>query len=355
MAVSLIGVSSTRSQPKRSSNPAVTLNAPPYTPTSSPSKTTAGSRSISSNSAWRMASSMVTAATVIFSPCCAPASLPLSPCARSAVPDAGGRLQRSARSSGSRPLPAPRVSRKRRNLLLPRPPQRSTSAAPALLSAAANPARSCDTPHNTRPARRAPAGARASFQQTRDPLAAHARSARQFRLWFGRPTVCSRSGAFRSGPGGRAPSSIQTSPWHILSGVVLSVALHAHGLGFDENGALARAASLDSFFRDLVNRYDVIAVNDVAGDAVSLGAVGQVLGRHLAPYRRRVGPLVVLDDADQGSLLHRRQVDALMKRSGGGAAVADPRHRDNLLAQVAAGHGDAGHYRDQVAQHGDGR
>src|SRR2546425_13078822 len=27
----------------------------------------------------------------------------------------------------------------------------------------------------------------------------------------------------------------------------------------------------------------------------------------------------------------------------------------NLLAQVAAGHGDAGHYRDQVAQHGDGR
>ena len=142
---------------------------------------------------------------------------------------------------------------------------------------------------------------------------------------------------------------------HILSGVVLSVALHAHGLGFDENGALARTASLDSFFRDLVNRYDVIAVNDVAGDAVSLGAVGQVLGRHLAPYRRRVGPLVVLDDADQGSLLHRRQVDALMKRSGGGAAVADPRHRDNLLAQVAAGHGDAGHYGDQVAQHGDGR
>src|SRR5437899_3750456 len=60
MALSLIGVSITRSQPKRSSNPSLVLNAPPYTPTSSPIKTTAGSRSISSNIACLMASRKVT-------------------------------------------------------------------------------------------------------------------------------------------------------------------------------------------------------------------------------------------------------------------------------------------------------
>ena len=64
MAVSLMGVSITRSGPNLASNPSVTLNAPPYTPMSSPRATTAGSRSISSNIAWRMASSMVISAIV---------------------------------------------------------------------------------------------------------------------------------------------------------------------------------------------------------------------------------------------------------------------------------------------------
>src|SRR5208282_3107983 len=67
MAVSLMGVSITRSQPNRSKRPAVTLKAPPYTPMSSPMQTTAGSRAISSKSAWRIPSSRVTSATAIFS------------------------------------------------------------------------------------------------------------------------------------------------------------------------------------------------------------------------------------------------------------------------------------------------
>src|SRR5882724_11862946 len=68
MALSLIGVSITRSQPNRASNPSLVLNAPPYTPTSSPSRTTAGSRSISSNIACRMASRNVTCAPPPASP-----------------------------------------------------------------------------------------------------------------------------------------------------------------------------------------------------------------------------------------------------------------------------------------------
>ena len=48
---SAIGVSITRWVPKWSTNPSVTLNAPPYTPMSSPNMKTRSSRSISSHRA----------------------------------------------------------------------------------------------------------------------------------------------------------------------------------------------------------------------------------------------------------------------------------------------------------------
>ncbi len=47
MACSLIGVSRTRSAPNRPNRPSVSLNTPPAAPTSSPMRTTLGSRSIS--------------------------------------------------------------------------------------------------------------------------------------------------------------------------------------------------------------------------------------------------------------------------------------------------------------------
>ena len=56
IAASLIGVSITRDAPNRSTKPSVTLNAPPYAPTSSPSRNTRSSRSISSNMPSRRAS-----------------------------------------------------------------------------------------------------------------------------------------------------------------------------------------------------------------------------------------------------------------------------------------------------------
>ena len=54
MACSLIGVSRTRSGPKRSNRPSVSLKTPPAAPMSSPIITTDGSRSIS----WAMAAAM---------------------------------------------------------------------------------------------------------------------------------------------------------------------------------------------------------------------------------------------------------------------------------------------------------
>src|SRR5215472_3200996 len=68
MALSLMGVSITRSQPNRSSKPSLVLNAPPYTPTSSPINRTVGSRSISSNMACRIASRKVISFPLIADP-----------------------------------------------------------------------------------------------------------------------------------------------------------------------------------------------------------------------------------------------------------------------------------------------
>src|SRR5882762_2795027 len=59
IAASDIGVSITRPSPNSSSKPSVTLNAPPYEPTSSPMTKTAGSRSISSQIPCRIASTKV--------------------------------------------------------------------------------------------------------------------------------------------------------------------------------------------------------------------------------------------------------------------------------------------------------
>ena len=56
MAISLMGVSRTRSSPNSSSIPAETPHTPPKVPTSSPIRNTAGSRRISSTIASRIAS-----------------------------------------------------------------------------------------------------------------------------------------------------------------------------------------------------------------------------------------------------------------------------------------------------------
>src|SRR5689334_17011019 len=97
MALSLIGVSITRSQPNRSSNPSLVLNAPPYTPTSSPINRTAGSRSISSNMACRMASRKVICAPPVADPLLAP---PFGPAMATSAPFAKHSLQQPLPSLG---------------------------------------------------------------------------------------------------------------------------------------------------------------------------------------------------------------------------------------------------------------
>ncbi len=58
---------------------------------------------------------------------------------------------------------------------------------------------------------------------------------------------------------------------------------------------------------------------------------------------------------DERRALLGRQVQAFVKCAGGAAAIANPGHGDNILPEIAAGHGDAGHHWNQITQHGDWR
>src|SRR5215469_7269807 len=146
MALSLMGVSITRSQPNRSSRPSLVLNAPPYTPTSSPISRTAGSRSISSNMACRIASRKVISLPLVADPLVgapfAPAMTTSAPFAKRRRPPLRVSSSRSSRlasqllSPDDRYLPDSRqprsyrqnesAHRRRRNLCLNQNQQRST-------------------------------------------------------------------------------------------------------------------------------------------------------------------------------------------------------------------------------------
>src|SRR5271156_4963813 len=133
---------------------------------------------------------------------------------------------------------------------------------------------------------------------------------------------------------------------HVFGGIVLGVAAHAHRFHFDEARAAAGATFIYGFLGGLIDGDHVVAVHDDAGDAVGGAAVGEILYGHLARDGRGVGPLIILDDQDKRSALRGGEAQTFVKCAGGGAAVADPCERDDVLSEVAAGHSDAGHYRD---------
>ena len=131
------------------------------------------------------------------------------------------------------------------------------------------------------------------------------------------------------------------------------MAAHPHGFRFDQHRTVARAGAGDRFARGALDRDNVIPVHDGALDAVSLGAIREIRERNLALDRRRIRPLIIFHDQHERGFLHRRQVQSFVEtRRSTVAAIADPGHRHDVLAQVTSRHGDARHHRNQVAQHG---
>src|SRR6266852_4342598 len=214
IALSLIGVSITRSQPNFSSKPSLVLKAPPYTPTSSPINTTLGSAAISSNMACLIASRKVTGAMVIASPFRA----------RRIWPKA-----LSSQAIWRSPVPSP--PRYRRNesvrchswtnsfcvqtLQCSTPARPAISAASPPQSAAASPGEFCDTDHrcNRHPPRRTPAVASANFPQTRAPFPAALKFSPRSLSSRGHPAAFPSSKIVRKGRWDRASPKIPAVPW----------------------------------------------------------------------------------------------------------------------------------------------
>src|SRR5579862_3478014 len=76
---------------------------------------------------------------------------------------------------------------------------------------------------------------------------------------------------------------------NVVRGIVLGVAAAAEGFSFDKDGAFAGAGAFDGFLGGRVHGHCIVTIHDIAGDAVGLGAVGQIFDGHLAAHGRRIG------------------------------------------------------------------
>src|SRR5882724_13142520 len=322
MALSLIGVSITRSQPNRASNPSLVLNAPPYTPTSSPSRTTAGSRSISSNIACRMASRNVTCApppASLFVP--APLVLAiLSPClSRSArrrslhgllscrlsqdfcagFPRAGGFLRRGRRiakmnrrvgSARTFAGPESRHGPHRRNARF-RWRHFRDGPLPLRADLVAIVARAVHAFLRQLRGRHRRIFRKLSFlrEQRLDFVLDLFLTLRVEKFFARQILFIQRDGI------ARLPVRSHLLR-HVFGRIVLRVAQPAERLCFNQDRAFASASALDGFLRRRIHRHHVVTVHDIAVNPISLCAVRQILKWNLLPYRRRIRPQIVLQD-----------------------------------------------------------
>ena len=110
-------------------------------------------------------------------------------------------------------------------------------------------------------------------------------------------------------------------------------------------GARVRERARDG----LLDRGDVVAVDDLAGHPVAGGAVGDVLDRALRAPVGRERELVVLADEDDGQLPRRREVHPLVHGALAGGAVAEVRDRDLAGAAELRGQRGAAGVRDAGA------
>src|SRR6266403_835550 len=138
---------------------------------------------------------------------------------------------------------------------------------------------------------------------------------------------------------------------HVFGGIVLRVAHAPKSLGFDQNRPFPSPRPLHRLLRCGIHRDHIIAVNNVALDPIRLRTVREILERHLLAHRCRIRPQIILKNQNKRRLLHGRKIQPFVKHSRRAAAVANPRHGHDLLAQITSRHRHTGHHRNQIPQH----
>ena len=279
-----MGVSRTRSGPNRSNSPSVSLNTPPAAPTSSPTSTTIGSRSISCAIAAAIAARYVSSAKGQRPPFGAPRRRDCEPSARGF-------------SSATPSL---------------RPPRPASRARRAMVRARRGP--------RPRPRRRR-RGPRHRWRRARP-----------------RPRRPRRRVARKAGIGiARLPGG-DLLVRSVLAGVGSRVAAVAVGQGLDERRPLAGTGARDRRRRDVVDRLDVVAVDDDRLQAVGARPVrGGPGDRRDRADRRVLHVLVVLAHEDDRGLPDDGHVERLVERSDVRRAVAEEADRDLAALAVLGG------------------
>jgi hypothetical protein len=134
------------------------------------------------------------------------------------------------------------------------------------------------------------------------------------------------------------------------------MAAHTEGLELEERRTETLARPGRCVRHRVMHGQQVVAVHDLAGNAVADGLVGDVLARVLLGGRRREAVLVVLDDEENGELPHRGQVHRFVEVAFTGRSVARKRRGDAVfLAKLGGESQSVGHgqHRPQVADHAD--
>ncbi len=113
---------------------------------------------------------------------------------------------------------------------------------------------------------------------------------------------------------------------------------------------------VDRFADRRVDRPRIGAVDRAAADAVAHGPVGELLAVVLHARRRGKGIVVVLDQEQDRDLMDRGDIERFVELARAGAAVADDRQAEDLLAVAARRPGPADDHAEhlaQVAHHGE--
>src|SRR5581483_7453250 len=297
IAASEIGVSITRASPNRAASPSVTLNAPPYAPMSSPRQKTFGSRSISSNSASRIASRYVVSAIV-----CSPRRRPL-------------------------------VRRDRRSHALSEPERRNDTR----LRVDAN-----EGVGRLRHRRRV-----GLVRRLVDLLP----YALIDRMELGiRHAFASQHRDISVDRIVRLLPALDLAWRHIGLVVVLRVPLAAIGDELNERWATPLPCAIDGTFGDRIGREHIVAISLLPRNPVTDGLVLEITSSGLLRQRCRVRVAIVLDDHHQRALLDRGEIDPFVKGSGRCGTVTHVDQPHAILSAHLERQRDTGHDRNHVAQ-----
>src|SRR5262249_42658286 len=83
----------------------------------------------------------------------------------------------------------------------------------------------------------------------------------------------------------------------------------AIGLALKQGGSFARASASHCFGRVLIHLHDVVAVDDVPGNPISLRAHRDVLDRSYGLHRGKLAEAIVLAHKHDREFPYRRQVE----------------------------------------------